>query len=175
MGLYNFKSQFVPFILDGSKTHTIRAPRKNLAKPGETLHLYTGLRQPGAELLMRAPCIRVESIVIWVDGAVFIGPVGPMNPYLLHNPSRASLVRLDDHERDLLAWRDGFRVPLLGRAPNRTPGSGGHFNLMMKFWDGRLPFAGHIIHWDYAKREEVGAGEETEAVSSLATGNTKAD
>lgn len=28
MGLYNFKKQFVPFIEDGSKTHTIRATRR---------------------------------------------------------------------------------------------------------------------------------------------------
>ena len=41
MGLYNFKSQFVPAILSGTKTHTIRAVRANPDKPGNTLHLYT--------------------------------------------------------------------------------------------------------------------------------------
>ncbi len=45
MGLYNFKARFVPFVLDGSKTHTIRAKRRYPAKPGDTLYLYTGLRE----------------------------------------------------------------------------------------------------------------------------------
>jgi hypothetical protein len=38
---------------------------------------------------------------------------------------------LDDYEKDLLAKRDGFE----------------NFVEMMKFWDGRLPFLGQIIHW----------------------------
>lgn len=50
MGLYNFQKRFVPFILSGAKTHTIRALRAHPDKPGDTLHLYTGLRQKGAKL-----------------------------------------------------------------------------------------------------------------------------
>ena len=53
MGLYNFQARFVPFILNGAKTHTIRAIRTNPDKPGNTLHLYTGLRQKGARLLLQ--------------------------------------------------------------------------------------------------------------------------
>src|ERR1700761_1343950 len=93
MGLYNFKAQFVPHILDGSKTHTIRAMRAHPDKPGNTLHLYTGLRQKGARLLMRATCTKVESIKIEalfgrmvVDGQL-----------------------LDDSEQEQLAKRDGFK------------------------------------------------------------------
>ena len=49
MGLYNFKPQFVPFILNGTKAHTIRAIRKDglVDEPGDTMFLYTGLRQRG--------------------------------------------------------------------------------------------------------------------------------
>ena len=45
MALYNFKRQFVPMVLSGEKTHTIRATRARATKVGETLYLYTGLRQ----------------------------------------------------------------------------------------------------------------------------------
>jgi hypothetical protein len=114
MGLYNFQARFVPFILSGAKTHTIRAIRANPDKPGNTLHLYTGLRQKGARLLMRAPCVKVEEVEI--DANHFIKIDGE---------------ELSTDEYEALAVRDGFSS----------------FHGMMEFWDGRLPFKGHIIHW----------------------------
>ena len=75
MGLYNFKEMFVPFIRDGTKTHTIRAVRALPDVPGNTMHLYTGLRHPGAELIGRVPCIKVEPIRITWDHVVIIGGV----------------------------------------------------------------------------------------------------
>jgi len=116
MGLYNFKKQFVPFILSGEKTHTIRAERVHPDKPGNTLHLYTGLRTKTAKLLMRVKCVRVESIVI------------------TDTPLRRIVIDgrlLDLDEEESLARRDGF--------PD--------FETMMKFWDGRVPFKGNIVHW----------------------------
>lgn len=116
MGLYNFKRLFVPKILDGTKTHTIRAPRKGSQDiPGNTMHLYTGLRTKNAKLLGRFECIAVDEItidrtLITVDRAVLF---------------------ID--ERDALAKRDGFQS----------------FEHMLKFWEGRLPFSGHIFHWKY--------------------------
>jgi len=53
VGIYNFQQRFVPLIMAGRKTHTIRAHREHADKPGNMLHLYTGLRQPNATLLMR--------------------------------------------------------------------------------------------------------------------------
>ena len=91
MGLYNFQKRFAPFILAGTKTHTIRARRAHPDKPGNTLHLYTGLRQKGAQLLMRVPCTRIEDILI--DSACHISIDGQ---------------RLDPSECDQLARRDGF-------------------------------------------------------------------
>lgn len=114
MGLYNFKAQFVPHVLNGSKTHTIRATRAHVDKPGNTVHLYTGLRQKGARLLMRATCTRVQEIRIDGNGFIFIDGV-----------------ELDGDEVEQLAQRDGFAS----------------YHGMMQFWEGRLPFAGHIIHW----------------------------
>jgi hypothetical protein len=93
MGLYNFQARFVPFILDGRKTHTIRAARANPDKPGNTLHLYTGLRQKGARLLMRVPCMKVEEIVI-----------ADLKPPVIFIDGE----QLNHAEEEQLARRDGF-------------------------------------------------------------------
>jgi hypothetical protein len=123
MGLYNFKEQFVPAILSGDKTHTIRATRAHPDKPGNTLHLYTGLRQKGARLLMRVTCTKVENIKI----EKIAGPFSGATWYEV----RIGESLLDNSEREQLARRDGFA----------------DFRAMMRFWEGRLPFEGHIIHW----------------------------
>lgn len=137
MGLYNFKPQFVPHILSGDKCHTIRAPRKHPDEPGDTMHLYSGLRTKKATLLMRVPCVKVEEIKIdthrvhpggqwqeqiWVDG-----------------------IRLAPDEREALARKDGFAC----------------FGEMMHFWTGRLPFEGNIFHW------RLGKGAINDAISKL--------
>lgn len=126
MGLYNFQPRFVPFILSGHKRHTIRAIRRYPDKPGDILHLYTGLRQKNAQLLMRVPCLKVEEIEIHIT---------PGNGRLI----RIEGISLDHTESDALARRDGFK----------------DFRDMMAFWDGRLPFKGHIIHWKYLKTPDL--------------------
>lgn len=126
MGLYNFKTQFVPYVLDGTKKHTIRASRRMMDRPGDVMHLYTGLRQKGARLLARRRCVRVEEITITERRDVIIDGI-----------------TLTEDERNLLAWRDGFRIPTL-KNPNDPRYS---FDLMMRFWDGRLPFQGQVYHW----------------------------
>jgi hypothetical protein len=72
MALYGFKAQFVDKILNGSKAHTIRDRRKRATKPGETLYLYTGLRQKGARKIGEAICEKVEDIVITEGGSIGI-------------------------------------------------------------------------------------------------------
>jgi hypothetical protein len=91
MGLYNFKPRFVPFILDLSKRHTIRAKRRYPDKPGNTCHLFTGLRTKNVQLLMRAPCVKVEDIRISERRVVLIEGVA-----------------LDEEECERLARCDGF-------------------------------------------------------------------
>jgi hypothetical protein len=120
MGLYNFQARFVPFIVDGRKTHTIRAKRANPDEPGDTLHLYTGLRTKKAKLLMRVPCAKVEPISIYKD-------------HLGVTCIRVGSEQLRSDEKEFLAQRDGFK----------------DFSDMMRFWDGRLPFDGQIIHWKF--------------------------
>jgi uncharacterized protein YqfB (UPF0267 family) len=117
MGIYNFQPRFVPAILAGRKTHTIRAVRRHPDKPGNVLHLYTGLRHKGAKLLMRVKCVAVEPIEISEAGIRINGD------------------GLSLHECELLAKRDGFddgfsqmlefwggRLPFLGQIIHwRTP------------------------------------------------------
>lgn len=127
MGLYGFKKQFVPFIMSGEKTHTIRARRANPDKPGNTLHLYTGLRRKGARLLMRVPCVKIEEISIQIVTT---------NKRLGFQSYEVAIdgIVLDASEAEALARRDGFSS----------------FQEMMKFWTqpkNRLPFEGQIIHW----------------------------
>ena len=121
MGLYNFQSRFVPKILAGEKTHTIRSVRAHPDKPGNVLHLYTGLRHKGARLLMRVLCAKVEDIEI--DAC---GHECNCDPFVAIDG-----VELGASEREALARRDGFA----------------NFDEMLNFWAGRLPFRGHIIHW----------------------------
>jgi hypothetical protein len=118
MPLLNFNSQFVEHIRSGRKRHTIRAERKIPIKVGDKIYLYSGLRHKGAFRILDQPvrCTRVESIEInaQTSGMVTVGGVP-----------------LDYHEREELAYADGFT----------------NWDEMLAFWDGRLPFKGHIIHW----------------------------
>lgn len=121
MGLYNFKPRFVPKIRSGKKRHTIRAKRVHPDKPGNTMHLYVGLRTKKAKLIARVVCVKVEDIEIR-DGIFF-------------DENHASVTidgtKLDRDERESLAVADGFES----------------FEEMIQFWRGRIPFKGDIIHW----------------------------
>ena len=125
MGIYNFEKRFVPFIIAGTKTHTIRAHRRYPDEAGKMLHLYTGLRHPGAMLLMRVPCVRMETIDFVLN----------LPKHALENSRAVSVFidgePLDEDEKQSLARRDGFE----------------DFGKMMEFWNSRLPFNGQIIHW----------------------------
>ena len=146
MGLYNFKARFAAPIRAGKKRHTIRAPRANGREdePGFPLYLYTGLRTKAAERILPFPqkCIRVESIVIRPQCAgsfqVWVGPFldsvrsNRLRQQLaIHYPEQEGLELLDASECELLAHFDGFSS----------------FAEMLSFWEGKLPFYGHVFHW----------------------------
>lgn len=128
MGLYNFKERFVARILDGSKTHTIRPERARADKPGNTLHLYTGLRHKGARLLMRVPCVKVEEIRMEHHPERFLDDDAVLFSVTIDG------VVLDRGECEAFARCDGFE----------------NFDDMMEFWTNRLPFRGQIVHWKAA-------------------------
>ncbi len=64
MPAYNFQSQFVGAILDGSKRQTIRPRRRRATRSGDVLQLYTGMRTKGCRLLRVADCMDVKPIQI---------------------------------------------------------------------------------------------------------------
>lgn len=110
MGLYNFKAQFVPHILAGEKTHTIRATRAHPDKPGNTLHLYTGLRHKGARLLMRVTCTKVDDIQITAKLNILI------NGEMLCADEAEQLARRDGFtsRKEMMQFWDG-RLPFVGQ------------------------------------------------------------
>jgi hypothetical protein len=130
--LLGFKRRFAPFVEDGSKTHTIRGERKITPKVGEICHCYVDPRQKSMRLLGRWPCVKVEEVYI---NSTIISPAATKIDIWV------DAVPLSWDEKNELAWRDGFRDASGGR----------EFALvrMMEFWKGRLPFVGHLIHWEY--------------------------
>ena len=67
--LLNFQRRFVAKIRRKETRHTIRAKRARRPRVGEICHCYTGLRQKGARLLGRWPCVKVQDIEIhWYPG-----------------------------------------------------------------------------------------------------------
>lgn len=129
--LLGFQRRFESLVVSGSKTHSIRALRKGKRqiKPGDRLDCYGDARQKTMHLLGRFPCVRVEEIVIYQEGEVFI-----------------DTFHLSPDELEAFAWRDGFR-------PTRESVTASE--LMMRFWSKRLKqtgrWTGVIIHWNYEK------------------------
>lgn len=64
MPLFGFKRRFVEPILAGTKDQTIRAVRKVPVRLHQVMHLYTGLRRPGAKLIARVLCIEILDIYL---------------------------------------------------------------------------------------------------------------
>lgn len=123
MGLYNFQPRFVPYIRARTKKHTIRATRKHQDRPGSKMYLYHGLRTKKAELISIEECVAVQEIRI-------------EQKFQSSSGTNWIDIIIDDYtlgadEREELARRDGFN----------------NFAEMVLFWDGRLPFEGHIFHW----------------------------
>ena len=143
--LLGFKRQFEPFVLDGSKTHTIRAECKLSRKVGQRCDCYGDVRQKTMHLLGRWLCVKIETILIRCNDS------GDWKVWIAGQ-------RLAQDEMDLLAWRDGFRC---FNGDNSLLRYAGCFGLMAEFWTkthGKrrhkfLPkevnFKGMIIHWDY--------------------------
>jgi hypothetical protein len=90
MPAINFKKQHAARIRSGEKTCTIRKNRTRNPCPGDTLHLYTGMRTPHCLKLGEATCSAVTPIEIHDDGV------------LLAN------LRLSARALAALARRDGF-------------------------------------------------------------------
>jgi len=131
--MLGFADQFAPLVEGGTKTHTIRACRISIPRVGEICHCFERPRQKTMRLLGRWPCVKVQDI--FINSRVFC-------PEATYIDIRIDGVPLSFDEKNLLAFRDGFRT------------DGGRFSLgeMMRYYKGRLPFSGKLIHWDFARQ-----------------------
>lgn len=103
MPALNFQDRFADLVASGLKPHTIRRPRKNPIKPGQTLYLYRGMRTPLCRRLRQPlPCLQVTPIQInSTQRSVILGPGS------LYYPHHEETI-LSDPETLTLALRDGF-------------------------------------------------------------------
>lgn len=129
MPAYSFKERFIPLIKSGEKKQTIRSKRKCQAKPGDTLYLYFGMRTKWCTKILETTCIAVSPIEIKKNGSVYIGGA-----------------KLNDLDKDMLAYHDGFRPDSLQDIRVNKKGC---FNVMFRWWrqTHALPFKGDIIYW----------------------------
>ncbi len=158
--ILGFKKQFVPYVLDGSKRHTIRAGDR--WRVGMRADLYEESRRPkkydesgaqvsGMRLLFRDQVTKVEPIVIEHRA----------NRHAYRETWANTFIRIADvelspcsDEADLFAWHDGFR-PWKDDPRNSTMS----FVHMVEFWErehgfGRRihRFDGQVVYWDYEQR-----------------------
>lgn len=73
MPSFNFKKQFAADVLSGKKHQTIRARRKHRPRPGQTAHLFTGLRTKSCRKLGQHTILWVEDITITETDVVING------------------------------------------------------------------------------------------------------
>src|SRR4051812_25287523 len=107
--LLGMKRRFEPFVLDGSKRHTIRAKRKLRPRVGEICHVYVNPRQKSMRLLGRWRCTRVEDIRIQIEFS-FLRAGAQCNPWIPHSISawiNGDVLTMAEINR--LCWQDGFR------------------------------------------------------------------
>jgi hypothetical protein len=121
--LLNFQAQFAPLVESGLKPHTIRARRVDGRDPlpGDTLHLYTGLRTKASRLLRREPCQYTVEVTIQPSA-------GNVHHVLLGGKP------VDQHDIEVLATVDGFK-------------SATEFVQFFEKMYG-LPFTGLLIGWE---------------------------
>jgi hypothetical protein len=121
--LLNFRAEFAPLVESGEKPHTVRARRRDGRDPlpGDTLHLYTGLRTKAVRLMRREVCDYVREITIQPSA-------GNVHHVLLGG------IPLEQSHVEMLARFDGFT-------------SGTEFVSYFEKTYG-LPFTGLLIGWD---------------------------
>lgn len=134
--LLGFKDRFAPMILDGTKTHTIRATRKVKPKVGEICHCYTGLRTKRCRLLGRWQCVRVDKIRILLFSGLQI---------------RIGEMWLDPGEKMAFAWSDGFRTGSnwLGEMQNFWMRENGLRPAIRRRRGWRGAWDGYLIEWKF--------------------------
>jgi hypothetical protein len=149
MPAYSFQERFIPFILDGSKDHTVRRERSGRSRhvrPGETIQLYYGMRTKWCRKIGEAICKEIHRILIREEGMF-------LSSYFGDDPALSKLwLPFNKAGCDRFAWRDGFRPEGL-----TFDNPAGAWDLMLRWWrqTHELPFQGVVIYWkDFRPIEE---------------------
>lgn len=152
MPAFSFKERFVPMVIDGSKSNTIRSFRNHPIKVGQLAHLYYGMRTKYCKKLIAdsPPITNVKCIVIYEDGTLKLLSTNWLTPVEREqlisgkfSMRGVSIETLSSAECDSLAWWDGFRH---AEHPDMIYGC---FDLMLRFWKQThsLPFVGNFVSW----------------------------
>lgn len=101
MVAFNFKKDFVPKIVSGEKSQTIRQTQR--CKPGDTMHLYTGQRTKDCQLIGIATCHACYEVSVFGNAVSF-----SQGAYLVTERDLHELA-VQDGFADWLAFRDFFK------------------------------------------------------------------
>jgi hypothetical protein len=126
MPALNYKEQFAPKILDGSKIHTIRRMRKRPFKVGDRLYHFTGQRTKSCQRLRENICsyaydIKIEYTILGQFIGVMISLFNNDMQYILHTGFMKKI-----------AINDGFKS---------------YKEFERFFIDSGLPLHGQLIGW----------------------------
>lgn len=98
MVAYSFKASFEAPILAGTKTQTIRNPRKRHARPGDELQLYFGMRTRSCRLIGRSICTSAPQVrldfaqqLVELDDALTLSGDAELNAFALADGFGGSL------------------------------------------------------------------------------------
>jgi hypothetical protein len=144
--LLGFKPRFEPYIIEGSKTHTIRRKKKYPPRVGEVCHCYGDVRQKTMHVLGRWPCTAIEDITIRPVMVPNWKALGLDRPAVITLEVFMTGEQLSPDETEALFFRDGFRdVP-----PAYTSTAMARDFWIANFTEGK-PFIGQMIHWDFSR------------------------
>ena len=100
MVAYSFQARFRQPILAGTKTQTIRAPRKRHAAVGEEMQLYTGMRTKYCSIIAKTTCRSTQVIEIHIE----------RDRIILHSGISVGQEPIVGRALDTFAERDGFET-----------------------------------------------------------------
>jgi hypothetical protein len=124
----NYKKQFAPKILDGSKIHTIRRMRKRPFKADDRLYHFTGQRIKGGCIrLLENECVYVIDIFMKSIGLGLYKDI-----FIQIHLNDTEFIRIKYDDRKKLAINDGFN---------------NYEDFKQFFIDSGLPFHGQLIGW----------------------------
>jgi len=106
----SFQSRFAEAVISGQKRQTIRRPRKQPIRPGDTLYLFSGMRARDCRRLGTVRCTGVARIVLTDDGIDVDGKRQSAD-------ARSAMARADGFQTfsDMAAWfKPRYGLPFEG-------------------------------------------------------------